>query len=108
MNVQFVKIRYFFLDVATFEGNFQSIFTSNSNNDIHDHVLGGDDGWWEGEIQGRVGLFPSLVVEPVLDTVTVTRSPAAVSPYKTTNGPEKLEIVEFDSVQDLGLSKVNI
>lgn len=22
-----------------------------------------DDGWWEGEIDGQVGLFPSLVVE---------------------------------------------
>jgi hypothetical protein len=23
-----------------------------------------DDGWWEGEINGQQGLFPSLVVEP--------------------------------------------
>lgn len=22
-----------------------------------------DDGWWEGEVDGQVGLFPSLVVE---------------------------------------------
>jgi hypothetical protein len=22
-----------------------------------------DDGWWEGELDGRTGLFPSLVVE---------------------------------------------
>lgn len=22
-----------------------------------------DDGWWEGELDGKVGLFPSLVVE---------------------------------------------
>ena len=70
-------------------------------------VPGGDDGWWEGEVQGRVGLFPSLVVEPVLDTVP--RSPASVSPYKSTSsGPERLEIVEFDSVADMGLSKVII
>jgi len=27
---------------------------------IHDGV---DDGWWEGEFNGRVGAFPSLVVE---------------------------------------------
>lgn len=25
-----------------------------------------DDGWWEGEINGTKGLFPSLVVEPCL------------------------------------------
>ena len=24
---------------------------------------GVDDGWWEGEVDGRVGVFPSLVVE---------------------------------------------
>ena len=24
---------------------------------------GVDDGWWEGEVNGRVGVFPSLVVE---------------------------------------------
>lgn len=23
-----------------------------------------DDGWWEGELRGQTGLFPSLVVEP--------------------------------------------
>lgn len=22
-----------------------------------------DDGWWEGELNGKIGLFPSLVVE---------------------------------------------
>lgn len=22
-----------------------------------------DDGWWEGEIEGKIGLFPSIVVE---------------------------------------------
>jgi len=27
---------------------------------IHDGV---DDGWWEGEFNGRIGAFPSLVVE---------------------------------------------
>ena len=27
---------------------------------VHDGV---DDGWWEGEFNGRVGAFPSLVVE---------------------------------------------
>jgi hypothetical protein len=26
-------------------------------------VHGVDDGWWEGELDGRTGLFPSLVVE---------------------------------------------
>ena len=48
---------------------------------------GGDDGWWEGEVGGRAGLFPSLVVEPLLDTKLVA----------TSLGPghqEKLEIVE--------------
>lgn len=23
-----------------------------------------DDGWWEGELRGQRGLFPSLIVEP--------------------------------------------
>ena len=27
---------------------------------------GVDDGWWEGEINGRVGVFPSLVVEELV------------------------------------------
>lgn len=27
---------------------------------VHDDV---DDGWWEGELNGQKGLFPSLVVE---------------------------------------------
>ena len=26
-------------------------------------VFGVDDGWWEGEMDGTIGLFPSLVVE---------------------------------------------
>ena len=26
---------------------------------------GVDDGWWEGTINGRVGVFPSLVVEEI-------------------------------------------
>ena len=28
---------------------------------------GVDDGYWEGELNGRIGVFPSLVVEEVLD-----------------------------------------
>lgn len=63
---------------------------------------GGDDGWWEGEYQGRVGLFPSLVVEPVVDV----RNPLG-SPFKSPcSPPERLEIVEFDTIHDTGLSKV--
>ena len=27
---------------------------------------GVDDGWWEGEVNGTVGVFPSLVVEEIL------------------------------------------
>ncbi len=26
-----------------------------------------DDGWWEGQYQGRVGVFPSVVVELLSD-----------------------------------------
>ena len=44
---------------------------------VHDDV---DDGWWEGEVDGRVGLFPSLVVEdchangdPLTPEVSVNR-----------------------------------
>ena len=50
---------------------------------------GGDDGWWEGEVGGRAGLFPSLVVEPVLDTKLVLSLPAVPQ--------EKLEIVETET-----------
>ena len=28
---------------------------------------GVDDGYWEGELNGRCGVFPSLVVEEILD-----------------------------------------
>ena len=50
---------------------------------------GGDDGWWEGELGGRAGLFPSLVVEPVLDTKLVPSLPVVPQ--------EKLEIVETEA-----------
>ena len=30
-----------------------------------------DDGWWEGRYQGKVGVFPSIVVE-VLDNMDVS------------------------------------
>ena len=50
---------------------------------------GGDDGWWEGELGGRAGLFPSLVVEPVLDTKLVPSLPVVPQ--------EKLEIVETET-----------
>jgi len=32
--------------------------------EMHDGV---DDGWWEGEVNGRIGIFPSLVVEECLE-----------------------------------------
>ena len=28
---------------------------------------GVDDGWWEGEVNGSIGVFPSLVVEEITD-----------------------------------------
>ena len=28
---------------------------------------GVDDGYWEGELDGRTGVFPSLVVEEIMD-----------------------------------------
>lgn len=31
------------------------------------HVHDVDDGWWEGEVNGQVGIFPSLVVEEIRD-----------------------------------------
>ena len=62
---------------------------------------GGDDGWWEGEVGGRAGLFPSLVVEPVLDTKLVQSSPAVPQ--------EKLEIVEAEAgVMSKPLSPVKL
>ena len=60
---------------------------------------GGDDGWWEGELCGRAGLFPSLVVEPVTDKPS---SPQA----QRRPEPHKLEIVEFDHISEPGLTKV--
>jgi len=46
---------------------------------VHDDV---DDGWWEGTIHGRRGLFPSLVVEecrangePLTPEVTIPNAP---------------------------------
>ena len=67
---------------------------------------GGDDGWWEGEVHDRVGLFPSLVVEPVVD---VSRQGFG-SPFRMTSNSQfqdpKLEIVEFGAIGDIGLSKV--
>ena len=63
---------------------------------------GGDDGWWEGERLGRVGLFPSLVVEPVVDM----RQGHPMLFRSQCTPPERLEIVEFDSINDTGLSKV--
>ena len=55
---------------------------------------GGDDGWWEGELGGRAGLFPSLVVEPVLECKVAQSLPAVPQ--------EKLEIVEAEQA---GMSK---
>ena len=61
---------------------------------------GGDDGWWEGEAGGGAGLFPSLVVEPVLDTAPAARPDTAQQ--------HKLEIVEMESgAREPGLSKVS-
>ena len=61
---------------------------------------GGDDGWWEGEAGGGAGLFPSLVVEPLLDTAPAARPDTAQ--------PNKLEIVEMESgAREPGLSKVS-
>ena len=31
---------------------------------------GVDDGWWEGSYRGKVGVFPSLVVETISRTVS--------------------------------------
>ena len=62
---------------------------------------GGDDGWWEGEAGGGAGLFPSLVVEPLLDTAP---APAA----RPDTAQHKLEIVEMESgAREPGLSKVS-
>ena len=64
---------------------------------------GGDDGWWEGELCGRAGLFPSLVVEPVTDKPR----PGYGSPQSQRRSePQKLEIVEFDQISEQGLTKV--
>lgn len=28
---------------------------------------GVDDGWWKGELNGRIGVFPGIVVEEIVD-----------------------------------------
>ena len=35
---------------------------------------GVDDGWWEGELDGRVGVFPSLVVEELMTSASNSNS----------------------------------
>ena len=35
---------------------------------------GVDDGWWEGELDGRVGVFPSLVVEELMAAASNSNS----------------------------------
>ncbi len=35
-----------------------------------------DDGWWEGELHGNIGVFPSLVVEELTDDANANVSGA--------------------------------
>lgn len=42
-------------ELTFFEGQIIRILKKN--------VFDVDDGWWEGELDGKIGLFPSLVVE---------------------------------------------
>ena len=64
---------------------------------------GGDDGWWEGEICGKVGLFPFLVVEPLKGTFPESNvQPSTISPvfpYFGSAQPlkERLEIIKPES-----------
>ena len=52
---------------------------------------GGDDGWWEGEIYGKVGLFPSLVVEPLKGTFPESNvQPSTISPISPYSGSAHL------------------
>ena len=32
-----------------------------------------DDGWWEGSYEGKVGVFPSIVVEKIKDVTAEVR-----------------------------------
>ena len=68
---------------------------------------GGDDGWWEGEIHGNRGLFPSLVVEPLKGTFTESdihprvglSSSTSSTPFQIGSSKpqtERLEIIETD------------
>lgn len=45
--------------------------------ELHDNV---DDGWWEGELNGKIGVFPSLVVEELEPRSKVTGSPLRPGP----------------------------
>ena len=63
---------------------------------------GGDDGWWEEEIYGKVGLFPSLIVEPLKGTSTIS----PIFPYSRSAQPQKeiLKIIEPESISLLEIS----
>ena len=65
---------------------------------------GGDDGWWEGEIHGKVGLFPSLVVEPLKGGFQESNTSSCLQtvPLQFPSGSEikqteRLEIIEGDN-----------
>jgi hypothetical protein len=53
-------------------------------------VNGVDDGWWEGEVDGRTGVFPSLVVEELSENGDISgdATPIPSNPSGTNLEPE--------------------
>ncbi|CAL1262749.1 unnamed protein product [Larinioides sclopetarius] len=72
-------------ELSFFEGQIIKILRKN--------VCDVDDGWWEGELDGQIGLFPSLVVEELKEngepiTPETPLSPPEAPPPPTFTPPE--------------------
>lgn len=71
---------------------------------LHDNV---DDGWWEGEFNGKIGVFPSLVVEELkprsLETGSPLRpGPPEFAPPTLDQGTPQLEITHPTPTEEGG------
>ncbi|XP_008553821.1 protein nervous wreck isoform X2 [Microplitis demolitor] len=64
-----------------------------------------DDGWWEGELQGRRGLFPSLVVEPCApDGSPLTPQESMTPPSSAPPVFTPPEVPEYALTEELALA----
>ncbi|CAG5082072.1 Similar to nwk: Protein nervous wreck (Drosophila melanogaster) [Cotesia congregata] len=64
-----------------------------------------DDGWWEGELHGRRGLFPSLVVEPCApDGAPLTPEESMTPPSSAPPVFTPPEVPEYALTEELALA----